>query len=163
MMMKEILFSTVLFFQTLCMYGQGNQLIITNSESGRKAIFSEGIQVRVKTSEKGRLTGRLEFKNDQIILVNSRPVKVGDIEKIKRHPLLLKISNTLFFGYMGFLSSVVLITMAQLVIFQGFSGFILIPFTAISGLSLWGLKASPNLLPAYKKKNTWTFKIQLDE
>jgi hypothetical protein len=95
--MKAI-FLAVCLLVAASTFSQEKILSITNAETGKVTVFNQNERVKIKTIQGDKIKGNLLITDDNQIMIKDILVPVSNIEKIKRHPLLMNIfvSGTLF-------------------------------------------------------------------
>jgi small nuclear ribonucleoprotein (snRNP)-like protein len=151
--MKNITFLilSLLFMSLAC--AQGNALKITNVETGKEKIIHADKYIRIKTTAGEKFSGRLQIVDNQTIFIAEQEFKLANIEKIKRHPLLISTVSNFFLIYTG---SLVIGLSALIAVFGApAAAFGIIPGTAM----VYFGTTSPNLLKSYKVSSGWAYEI----
>ena len=144
-----ILFSTV--FVT-CSFSQINAIKISNPNSQKEIIIEENSNIRIKTLEGKKLSGKFHFLDNNSIVIKNKTIPISTIEKIKRNPLLLHLANASIFLYTGLISN--------LFIFY-FNEAIASEILLLAGITppIIGIIASPNILKGYKRSDNWCYEL----
>lgn len=151
----------LLLLQVVLAWGQEKKLVISNTSQQKEIVFLEGTRVRVKTLDGSKISGKLEFIDDQTILIRGEPIQITRIEKIKRNPLTLSIINKGVFGGLsaaGITSAVLIVVGA---IYVDALLIALLPVVAVPTMvALLLFRYSPNPLYGFKMNKGWSYTIQ---
>ncbi|MBN1650197.1 MAG: hypothetical protein JW857_02645 [Bacteroidales bacterium] len=152
--MKTALILIVLFISTQ-VFAQEKYLSITNLNNGKETRIKENSRIKLKTLDGEKLKGKFQISDDNHIRLASQTIPLNHIDKIKRNPLVMTIAvdGILLVGagasaYVGL----------ALAIFGG-SGTLLYTLPFVGGF-IYGAAKSPNILPAYQRKNNLQIEIK---
>lgn len=143
----------LLFVGTL--FSQEKALKITNPSSDKEVVIKENKSIRIKITDGRKFSGRFTIRDANTIVIKNIPFKLSEIEKIKRHPLVMKvlISGVSFYIGTAFIATAVVLAFIFNPAPQAF--FLALP--AI-GFIYGGLKPL-NVLKGYKKSKGWNLEI----
>lgn len=133
---------------------QVNGIRIFNEDNNKEIIIEENKRIRVKTSDGQRISGRFQLIDNESFLLKGNILKLTEIEKIKKNPIVV---STLVNGLSLYVGSAMFFLPLIVYPFTGDSGafYYMIPGTA---LIYAGIK-SPNFLTGYKKSKGWKYQI----
>lgn len=149
---RTLLILSLLFLNHL--EAQEQAIKVFNEKTGKGLVIKEGKRIRIKTFEGEKISGRFKVIDDQSILVKNKRIKLSQIEKIKRNPLIATILTNGILYYIG------TALIGASIIFYAFteyteSAIFLIPATAF----IYAGVKSPNILKGYKIKSNWKYSI----
>lgn len=98
--MKASLISICLFATGFC-FSQNSTLNITNLETRKEKVIKENKRIKITTLSGGKRVGRLQIIDENTIMLRGIPVSLSEIAKIKKHPLIGSIGNTVGFLALG--------------------------------------------------------------
>jgi len=152
--MKKTIILLFSFLFVNLIFAQKNAIKITNQNTGKEKTIKEYKRIKVKTVNGEKISGRFKIIDNESFMIKNKVIKLIEIEKIKRNPLLISTITKWFFIYAG--SGMIFLPMIS-VVFIGDSYPIL---WAISGAGMIyvGIK-SPNLLKGFKKVKQWKYEI----
>lgn len=157
-MMNKILkhvLTLFLIIVTTTSFAQENTLQLEYQERDVTRTIKENKRIRIKTIGGDKYKGRFTIIDSQTIAIQGISIPLGDIEKIKRDPLLLTVLATTGFVYLGVI--VVGVGAIVAIFVDGTSS---IPFFAAGGgLGALGL-LKPSYLPAKKMANGWKVSVK---
>jgi len=153
--MKKIAFLLLSLFYLNCLIAQQKKGIdIFNEQTGKEIIIKENKRVKIKTSDGVKISGRLKIIDNETILVKNEKIKLSQIEKIKRNPLIISILTNGILYYNG-----AALAGASILIYaitgNAASFLLTIPATAF----IYGGIKSPNILKGYKATSSWKYRI----
>ena len=139
------------FFSNL-IFAQEGVLKIVNQTSEKEILIKEN--KRIKTIEGQKISGRFRIIGKETILIRKKKIKLADIEKIKRNPLLVSIVTNGLFIYVGAGIAIVGVAVGGI---TNQSSLFLLTIPGV-GMIYNGIK-SPNLLKGYKKDSNWKYEL----
>ncbi len=139
------------FFSNL-IFAQEGVLKIVNQTSEKEMLIKEN--KRIKTIEGQKISGRFRIIGKETILIRKKKIKLADIEKIKRNPLLVSIVTNGLFIYVGAGIAIVGVAVGGI---TNQSSLFLLTIPGV-GMIYNGIK-SPNLLKGYKKDSNWKYEL----
>lgn len=147
MKLKFLIALSLLF--TCFTYAQDGIIKIMNNKNHKEIIIKENKRIRLKTIEDEKISGRFKIIDAQTILIRGKEIKLSEIIKIKKHPLLVSILTNI--GLVYFTSGFTLLTYyltssAEVAVILGLSG------------AIYGVFKTPNILKGYQV-DTWTIEI----
>lgn len=142
-----------LFFSNL-IFAQEGVLKIVNQTSEKEILIKEHKRIRIKTIEGQKISGRFRIIGKETILIRKKKIKLADIEKIKRNPLLVSIVTNGLFIYVGAGIAIVGVAIGGI---TNQSSLFLLTIPGV-GMIYNGIK-SPNLLKGYKKDSNWKYEL----
>jgi len=153
-MLRKIIFLIVSLISFNCLIAQSSGIKIFNEKNGKEIMLRENKRIKIKTSDGVKISGRFKIFDDETILIKNEKVKLSQIEKIKRNPLIVSIfTNGIFYYYGATLAGVSIALYA----FSGnVTSFLL---TIPSAGFIYGGIKSPNILKGYKMTNNWKYEI----
>ena len=135
-------------------FSQEKAIKIYNSDTQKEVIIKENRRIRVKTNSGEKIAGKFQIIDNQSIMIKNRQIKLADIEKLKRNPLLFSILSNTFLIYSGSLI-VGFTTMIYALTGDAQALWFLLPGSA---MIYAGIK-SPNIMGSYKVSKNWRYKI----
>lgn len=151
--MKKLLLLTIgLFFINVAM-SQNNALKIINLNTNKEKIIKENKRIKLITSDGRKIKGRFKVENNSTIIIDNVPIKLTDIEELKRNPLLSSILTSGFLLYYGAITAGFSIIIGALV---DSSGFLL---TIPAAVMIYIGSNSPNFNKNHKTEKGWKFEI----
>ncbi len=151
--MKITFFVFALFIAT-GLLSQEKFISIYNPVSDKTAVFKDNARVRVKTSDGGKLSGKLHIQDDINVMINNISIPVTSIEKIKLNPLFL---NVLISGTLIIMSAYSFLAGLVVAVWGG-AGLGVALIGSSVGFAVAGI-LSPNFLPAVTVDSGSTVKI----
>ncbi|MCR8669210.1 hypothetical protein NO995_16100 [Aestuariibaculum sp. M13] len=156
-----LIFNIVIFNSLIA---QENGLNIYNEQISKSILIKENKRIRIKTFDGEKLTGRFKIIDDETIYIKNREIKLSQIERIKKHPLVMSvlINGSLYYLGAGFLIGG--IELAILAFSGGdASALLLIPVALLtmtpSPFLIKGAIKSPNILKSYKSSDLWQYEV----
>jgi len=148
----KLVFMLLLFANQVT--AQVNGIRIFNENKKKEIIIEENKRIRVKTSDGQRISGRFQLIDNESFLLKGNIIKLTEIEKIKKNPIVV---STIVDGLLMYVGSAVVFLPLILYSFGGDSGAF---YYIIPGIALIyaGIK-SPNFLAGYKKSKGWQYQI----
>jgi hypothetical protein len=137
------------FLLTSFMYTQEGIIKITNNDSQKEIIIKESKRIWLKTVAGKKISGRFKIIDANTILIRGKEVKLSEIKKIKRHPLMIAILTDVVLIY-----SVSGLTLLTYFLTSSIGVAVVL---GLSGVT-YGIIKSPNILKGYKV-DTWTIEI----
>ena len=137
-----------LFF-TCFTYAQESVIKITNNKNKKEIIIKENKRIRLKTIKGEKISGRFKIVDANTILIRGKEIKLPEIIKIKKHPLLVSILTNIGFVYLasGFTLLTYFITSSsEIAVILGLSG------------TIYGVFKTPNILKGYAV-DKWTIEL----
>ncbi|MGC6479424.1 MAG: hypothetical protein ACON42_03495 [Flavobacteriaceae bacterium] len=127
---------------------------IFNEDTKQEIIIEENKRIRVKTIDGQRISGRFQLIDNESFLLKGNIIKLTEIEKIKKNPIMVSL---LVDGLLVYVGSAMVFIPILLYPFNGDSGalYYIIPGTAL----LYAGKKSPNFLVGYTKSKGWNYQI----
>ena len=127
---------------------------IFNEDNKKEIIIEENKRIRVKTSNGQRISGRFQLIDNESFLIKGNIIKLTEIEKIKKNPIMVSV---LVDGLLLYVGSAMVFLPVILYPFTGDSNgfYYMIPGTAL----IFAGKKSPNFLVGYKKSKGWNYQI----
>ncbi|WP_242206498.1 hypothetical protein [Aestuariivivens insulae] len=156
-----LVFSLVAFNSLIA---QERGLSIYNDQESKSIIIKENKRIRIKTFDGIKLTGKFKIIDYETIHIKNRHIKLNQIEKIKKHPLVISIlinGSLYWLGAAFFIGGVELAILA----FSGGdgSGLLLAPVALLimtpSPFLIYEAIKSPNILKGYKNTSHWKYEI----
>lgn len=80
---------------SLSLQAQEQQLVAMNLETGEVIAFPEKKHIKIKLESGQKIAGKFKIIDTQTIILRKLPIAIKDIVKIKRHPILLSILNSM--------------------------------------------------------------------
>ncbi|MDO5970643.1 hypothetical protein Q4Q35_12570 [Flavivirga aquimarina] len=150
----------IIYFMLLSLFflnniaAQEKSIKVFNEQRAKQITIKENKRIKIKTFDGIKVSGRIKIIDDQTILLGNKEIKLSEIEKIKRNPLIISICSSVLLYYC---SAALSITSITLYAFSGdASAFLfIIPSTAFGYA---GMKF-PNILKGYKTSSNWKYKI----
>lgn len=153
-MMRKIIFLLVSLISLNCLVAQESGIKIFNEQIGKEITIKENKRIKVKTSSGLKISGRFKIFDNETITIKSVNIKLSDIEKIKRNPLIISIlTNGILYYYGAALAGASIVLYA----FTGNAASFLL--TIPSAAFIYGGIKSPNILKGYKMTNNWKYEI----
>lgn len=134
------------------LFAQTQAVKLTKVSNGKEVIIEENKRVKLQTVDGRKVTGRLQIKNNTI-MVDEEAFAMEDIASLKRNSLLLSILGSSFFAYVGGITIGLGTLIGLLADTTAF--WLIIPGAA---LVYTGIK-SPNFQRKFVNDGTWTFEI----
>lgn len=139
-------------FNTLIAQEKG--IKIFNAQIGKEILIKENKRIKIEKSDGIMLAGKFKVLDSTTILLNNEQIKLSEIEKIKKSPLLISILTTGILCYFGAgLAGASLVLYA----FSGKAASFLLTIPA-AGLIYGGIKL-PNIFKGYKTTKNWQYQI----
>jgi small nuclear ribonucleoprotein (snRNP)-like protein len=152
-MKRLILLFLILFFLN-GLIAQEKALEIFDEITAKEIIIRENKRIRIKTFEGEKISGRFKIFDNETIILKNETIKLSQIEKIKKNPLVVSIITNGILFYCG----VALIGVS--VFIYAFSGDVAsFLFTIPAAVSIYGGIKSPNILIGYKATGNWKYEI----
>lgn len=132
---------------------QEKSIKVFNKLNEKQIIIKENKRVKIRTFNGLKVSGRFKIIDHQTIIIGDKEIKLSQIKKMKRNPLLLAIGTRVFLFYTSAVLSVTGIVYA----FTGCTAafLLIIPSTACT----YGVIKPPNLLREYKTTSNWKYQI----
>lgn len=148
----KLVFMLLLFANQVT--AQVNGIRIFNENKKKEIIIEENKRIRVKTSDGQRISGRFQLIDNESFLLKGNIIKLTEIEKIKKNPIVV---STLVNGLLLYVGSAMVFVSTVLARILGVPSYhyYLIPGSA---MIYAGIK-SPNFLAGYKKSKGWQYQI----
>lgn len=153
MLKTVILILSLLIISSL--YAQEKVLNIFNEQKFKGTLIKENRKIRIKTNDGLKLTGRFKIVDDETIYIKNREIKLNQIKKIKKHPLVMSVILDGFFYYLG--TTFILGSLALYALSSGDASVLLLMIP--SPLFLYAAVKSPNILRSYNTADQWQFEI----
>ncbi|AMC10267.1 hypothetical protein Lupro_02910 [Lutibacter profundi] len=152
--MKTIAFLLLSLFYLNCLVAQEKGIKIFNEQTGKGIIIKENKRVKIKTFDGVKISGRLKIFDNETIIVKNETIKLSQIEKIKRNPLIISIiTNGMLYYYGAALIGASIVIYA----FTGNATSFLLTIPAAA--FIYGGIKSPNILKGYKATSNWKYSI----
>lgn len=152
--MKNVALLIFSLLFTSILYAQNNAIKITNMVTNEVITIEQNTRIRVKTVDGDKYSGLFTIQNDNSLRVDGHLLSLDQIEKIKRHPLLLNLAISIPIVYIG------LITTGVGALVAAFSNepalyALIVPGALITYFGFTG----PNPLPAFKIVDDWHYEL----
>ncbi|MEP1488523.1 MAG: hypothetical protein ABJK28_08850 [Algibacter sp.] len=133
---------------------QEKSIKIFNEQNAKQITIKENKRIKIRTFDGIKISGRFKIIDDQTILLGNKEIKLNQIEKIKKNPLMISICTSVLLY-----SCSVTLSVTSIALYAStgdVAAFLLIiPST---GFSYAGMKP-PNILKGYKTTSNWKYKI----
>ncbi|RED49981.1 hypothetical protein [Seonamhaeicola aphaedonensis] len=159
--------TSILIFSLLVINSLVAQTIglkIYNKQNDQEVLIKENKRIRIKTFDGLKLTGRFKIIDDETISIKKKEIKLSQIEKIKKHPLVMSIliNGSLYYLAAGFIIGGV--ELAILAFSSGDASAILLTpvvvlIMAPAPFLIKGAIKSPNILKSYKSSEQWQYEV----
>ncbi|WP_298902571.1 hypothetical protein [uncultured Psychroserpens sp.] len=155
MLTKRSTLLLVCLFVTTLSFTQGKRGIkIFNSKTNKEVHIKENRRIRVLTKTGQRISGRFDIVDAKTITIKGNQIKLSDIKKLKRDPLLLSIFSSSILVYGGVLATGI---GGLVYVFTGEAQALWLIVSGSAMINI-GLK-SPNILGAFKTSQDWYYTI----
>ncbi len=134
---------------------QEKGLKIFNTDKGKEVLIKENKRLKIKMADGSRISGRLRIIDAETIMLNHKTVKLAEIVKLKRNPLLTSsLTKTVFYTAAGIVAFSGIITS----VVTGNVAFSVILVPVFAPLVYGGVKP-PNFYRNYKSYRKWEYEI----
>ena len=148
--MKTLLY-LLLFLISTTAFSQHKAIEITNIKTGKVKIFEENQRVKIRTLDRKKHVGNLEFSDSSTLIINNQSIKIDSLQSIKKQPKVLATIKTVV------LVAGLTIVGSSIVAASGGSNWAFLLFTTGAGVTI-----SAGILEGVNSNYSnirWTFKI----
>lgn len=152
--MKKLTLLLLSLFFLNCIVAQEKSIMIFNEKTGKEIIIKENKRIKIKTFYGVKISGRFKIFDNETIILNNETIKLSQIEKIKRNPLIISILTNVILYYSG---TALISTSILLYAYTGdpLAFLFTIPATGF----IYARDKSLNILKGYKSTGNWKYKI----
>lgn len=136
------------------MFAQEKSIKVFKEQKEKQIIIKECKRIKVKTFDGLKVSGRFKIIDEETILICNTEIKLNQIEKIKRDPMLISICTSTLLFY----SSAVISVTGIVYTLTGNTAALLFIIPS-STASAYGVIKPPNILKGYKRTKKWKFII----